>query len=223
METKIREFDWTDDAGTDRKLYIRKPTAEEMDRAKYEYTKVYNEALSENIMPKTALKNRLEESGVNLTEMERVASEKFIEINDLIDELEEARKKEDKSLVHELKSKMSIIRADVTAKRTVIRDYLANCADTIAEDARDSYLTANIIMEDGKALIDSTHTDLKKAMKERYDKYRKDEYSSLRRAAEFHFVTLQYGLDPDFLEKLPERQKESWETQKEDKAEESKE
>jgi len=211
-DEKARKFTWVDNQGAKLNLNIRRPTGEEVQASDWEYARIFNEAIQEGIIPRAALISILQERGINFDKQQEEVTVMQDELNALITELEEVRKKEDKGKVTEVKDDIKDLRDKLIVKRTAISDYTRNCAESMANDARDVFVLATILEKDGESFFNSKQIGTRQAMRERLKKFQKDEYTTLRLQGSYEFMTFANGLPSNFMEQFPERQSEKWET-----------
>lgn len=211
QDEKAREFTWIDAQGKSRKLQIRRPNNEEIQASDWEYARVFNEAIAEGIVPRAALINMLQERGINFDKQNEEIQTMQDELNSLIEELKEVRKKKDKDAVGDLKEDIKDLRGKLVTKRTAISDYTRNCAEQMANDARDTFVLATILEENSKPFFEVRESsNLRLTMRERLKKFQKDEYGTLRLQGSYEFMTFANGLASNFTEQFPENQAEDW-------------
>lgn len=197
------------------KLRLRMPTTDEMNWAEWEYAKVFNNAISEGIRPRSALISILIDNGINIDEMQREADDITSQIFQKETELMQARNEKDKEKVNQIKEELSNLRESLFRKNAVIRDYLRQSAESKAEESRDAFLMANILEyadgpNKGQPYYKAISREPRKAAKERYQKYLDDKDFIFKMKVSVEYMTFINGLPSDFMDKFPEKQKEEW-------------
>lgn len=202
--------------GKDTKLSIRQPTTEELNWADWEYARVFNSAISEGIRPRSALIDMLAENGIKVEEMQEEAIEISKQVTDMEKELEKARADKDKAEIKRIKENLKELREALLRKNTVVRDYLRQSAEGKADEARDSFMMINLVEfaegpNTGKPFYTVIAKEPKKMAKERYKRFQDEVDFMFKMRLSVEYMTFINGLPADFLDNLPENQKESWE------------
>jgi len=210
-EETERAFTWVDSTGKSQELVIRRPTAEEIQASDWEYARVFNEAIAEGIMPRAALISMLKDRGINFEKEDQEITIMQSELDTLVGDLEEARKNQAKEKVSDLKDDIAALRQKVIERRTAVSDYTRSSAESLANEARDLFVLATVIEQNKEPYFKASNSsNLRLAMKERLKKINKTEYMTLKMQASFEFMTFANGLSSNFMEKFPEKQKETW-------------
>jgi hypothetical protein len=205
-----RQFTWRDANNLEHKLEIRRPTSEEISASDFEYARVFNEAVMEGISPRSALVAALRERGIDFEAQGTEIDSMQEDLNRMIEDLETARDSIDKDKVPGLKDEIKYLRQRIVEKRSALTEFGRQSAEQMANDARDLFVLATVIEENGKPFLASPQTNLKLAMKERLRKISSSEYAGLRMIAGYEFMTFANGLKSDFVSQFPENLKESW-------------
>lgn len=213
-----REFEFPV-GGNVTQLKLRQPTTEELNWGEWEYARIFNSAISEGIRPQSALVASLAENGIKITDMQDEASEVMNQVAEAEKDLAKAREAGNKDDINRIKDDLKELRELLMQKNTVTRDYLRQSAEGKANEARDAFLMANLVEfadgpKVGKSYYNAVAQDSKQAAKSKYKKFQEDKDFNFKARLTVEYITFINGLPVDFMESLPENQKEKWEEPK---------
>jgi hypothetical protein len=175
---------------TEKKYYVKSPTAEDIRGADWEYSKIYTKSLVAGITTSAEMTDILTRRGIIGPEFEQRSNELSFELSNKISALEDAASSEEKaSLAYEV-SKARDILFQWTQR---LNQPMSNTCEQISDDARLEFLTSRLIVDENGVAIWSD-----------YDKYLHEKEQSLAQQAKFEVILYLQGLDSDFLDKTPE-------------------
>ncbi len=175
---------------TEKKYYVKSPTAEDIRGADWEYSKIYTKSLVAGITTSAEMTDILTRRGIIGPEFEQRSNELSFELSNKISALEDAASSEEKaSLAYEV-SKARDILFQWTQR---LNQPMSNTCEQISDDARLEFLTSRLIVDENGVAIWSD-----------YDKYLHEKEQSLAQQAKFEVMLYLQGLDSDFLDKTPE-------------------
>ena len=203
-----RSFEVTKEDDTVLKLSVRMPTAEEQQAGDWEYSKAFNRAIVNGILPASRLQEILTENGVWTTAKDEAIEAKAEEVRDLTIKLEEAKAKKEKE---ELAEKLGQERSNLLNMRQELNDLLAHSAENKADEAQRNFLVALVVeTEDGKPYWGSI------------DKFNKETDGNIIFRAVYEYMTFINDVPSDFAASLPENQVQEEEIEVEPAKEEDK-
>lgn len=175
------------------RVKIRKPSLAENRKGEWEYSRVFNTAITEGILPREALIEKVREIG-RWTDIDDAKVESFKEqIAVLTTDLEAAAAAKDVENTERLRLELSKARTEYFMHIQKLNVYLANCAEEKANDARVMRLVfLCTTKEDG--------TPYWKTMKDLEEDTDIQSYSIIL----YNFTFLLNGVDENFLNNLPE-------------------
>lgn len=196
METKEKEkdsrrsFEFQVSEDETKTYYLGMPTSEQIRKADWHYSKVYNKALVEGIATESEMTSILLERGIIGKEYEMKKQELQLTLATkllLLDELKEEEEKAKLALeVRNLRDELYKMNQQVTGP-------LSNTCEQMANDAKTEYLTSVVLQnEDGSLVWDS------------YDDFIAEGDQRLVIKSRYEVILWMEGLDQDFLENTPE-------------------
>jgi hypothetical protein len=169
---------------------ITLPTAEEIRQGDWKYSKTYNEALLAGITTQGEMLDILKRRNIIGEKYDERGEELKVRIGEKIVEMETET---DKDKRRQLAIEVSDIRQELFSHNQLVNGPLANTCEQMSEDARLDYITSCIVKKaDGTPVWSS------------YEEYSKEENRAFSMRARFEVLLYMQGLDPDFLEKVPE-------------------
>lgn len=176
---------------TGEKFFIAGPTAEDIRLSDWLYSKTYNRALVEGIATASEMEEALRKRGILGPEYD----EKLSKVKDTIGKkIVDMELSSDKKERKELAEEVSLLREELFVLNQRINGPMSNSIENMSEDARLECLTSCLVQkEDGSRVWAS------------YDEYLTEDNSDLSFKARFETMLFLQGLEPDFLEKTPER------------------
>ncbi len=174
--------------------YIANPSGEDIRKADWQYSKVYNQAIVDGFLTQTQMLDYLKDKGIlddeYTEELERVRTSLAAELFRLENILNESPNEEKESCALAVAS----LRDELFRLNQKINGPMGNTCENLAEDARTEFLTSRIIQEkDGERLWEDFAT------------YREEENTPLTVKSRFEVMLWMQGLGSDFLENTPEQ------------------
>ncbi len=185
-----RSFEWMVDENTTVKYYLGIPTSDQIRKADWHYSKIYNKALVEGVATEAEMMDILRQRKIYspeyLEKLENLQIEIALKINEL-SLIEDEREKSDLAMVvRELRDKLYQWNQRITGP-------LSNTCERMAEDAKMEYLTSVAVqMEDGTPVWET------------YDEFVEEPQQKFSIKCRFEVLLWMQGLEPDFLDKTPE-------------------
>lgn len=123
------------------KFFTRTPTLVEVQEADWEFSRVFNKAITSGILPRAALLKRLVDSGVWSEEKDNITQKLRTELNSLISRITEMRdnKEDEKELDGVVRSAESV-RMALAMHLQELESLMAHTAEQKADDARTYHL-----------------------------------------------------------------------------------
>ena len=173
------------------KFFIAGPTAEDIRLSDWTYSKTYNKALVEGIATAAEMEEALKKRGILGEEYNKRVEEVKDTIGSKIVEMELSS---DKIARKVLAEEVSVLREELFVLNQRVNGPMSNSIENISDDARLECLTSCIVQrEDGTRVWSS------------YDEYLVEENRDLGFRSRYEVMIFLQGLEPDFLDKAPER------------------
>lgn len=177
-------------AGGSERYYIESPTAEDIRKADWQYSKTYTQCLIEDITTQAEMLDILTRRGIIGPEFEQRAEELNKNLAHKIIELEDAEGVDKKE---RLAKDVADARNELYKWNQRLTGPMNNTAEQISDNARLEYLTSCMVVDNnGKRVWES------------YDNYLKEKSQDLSIRALYEVMLYLQGLDSDFLDKTPE-------------------
>jgi len=175
-------------------FFIAAPTGEDIRKADWQYSKVYNQAIVDGFLTQAEMAELLESKKIISEEytqrLETTRISLGAEIFKLENLMDVATEEEKEAVALEV----SRLRDELFRLNQRVNGPMANTCENLAEDARTDFLTSRVVEnKDGtKAWAD-------------YDAYRNEENTALAIKSRFEVMLWMQGLESDFLENTPEQ------------------
>jgi hypothetical protein len=188
-----REFEVTLINGQKVKLTTRTPINQEVQDSDFEYSKTFNKAIMNGILPQSRLMASFVENGVWGDEKEKSIEDTRQKVNVLEKELLAAPEAEKNMIAKTLKlerDKLFVARQERT-------DLVAHSAEARADEAQRNYIVSRVteLASSSGTRVWPTHRD-----------FIDEKDGGLVFRAVYEYLTYANGLDSDFVSKLPENQ-----------------
>jgi hypothetical protein len=175
--------------------FIANPTGEDIRKADWQYSKIYNRAILDDLLTQAQMIDLLKKQGVisedYASEVEETRSKLAAEIYKLesLPESTSDLQMEDAALV------VAASRDELFRLNQRVNGPMGNTCENIAEDARVEFLTSRVLqLRDGTPVWKD------------YDEYLNEENTALSVKSRFEVMLWMQGLNSDFLENTPEQQ-----------------
>lgn len=189
-----REFSMEID-GEEVSYYIANPTGADIRKADWQYSKIYNQAILDDLLTQSQMIDLLKKQGVisenYATEVEETRSKLAAEIyklEALPDSIEDAEREEAALSVAASRDELFRLNQRVNGP-------MGNTCENIAEDARVEFLTSRLLQNKDNSKL-----------WEDFDDYLNEENTALSVKSRFEVMLWMQGLNSDFLENTPEQQ-----------------
>ena len=175
--------------------FIANPTGEDIRKADWQYSKVYNQAILDDLLTQAQMVDLLKKQGVisdnYATEVEETRSKLAAEIYKL-ESLPESTADFDRE---EAALSVAATRDELFRLNQRVNGPMGNTCENISEDARVEFLTSRVLQKkDGSKLWEDFHA------------YLNEENTALSVKSRFEVMLWMQGLNSDFLENTPEQQ-----------------
>jgi hypothetical protein len=174
--------------------FIANPSGEDIRKADWQYSKIYNQAILDDLLTQAQMVDLLKKQGIiseeYATEVEVVRASLAAEIYKLenLPDSTPDLEREDAAL------SVAATRDELFRLNQRVNGPMGNTCENISEDARVEYLTSRIVQnKDGSKLWED------------FDAYRNEENTALSVKARFEVMLWMQGLNSDFLENTPEQ------------------
>lgn len=178
-------------SGKEVKLSTRVATQEELNDAEFEYSKAFNHAIMNGIMPQSRMLSELLKNGIWSEERDEAIEEqrqKVIKLEDLMDDEETDKER----VAEELKEARTLL-YEMRQEKT---DLLSHTAEAKADEAQRSFIVSRVT-EDAKSGI---------RVWKKFNDYVTEEDANLVFRATYEYLTFVNNLPSDFMDQLPENQ-----------------
>lgn len=175
--------------------FIANPTGEDIRKADWQYSKVYNQAIIDEFLTQSQMVDVLKEKGIisdDYTErVDRTRTSLAAELFKLENLLDEASDFDREAVALEV----AALRDELFQLNQKVNGPMGNTCENLAEDARTEYLTSRIIEKrDGSKIWEA------------FEDYKQEENTALCVKSRFEVMLWMQGLGSDFLENTPEQQ-----------------
>jgi hypothetical protein len=184
-----RSFEYTVD-GDEKEFFLQVPNSEQINKAEWHYSKVYNKALVEGVATTAEMIDILTTRGLYGPDYEKKLQELQVNIAVKLAEMHNATEDDKKEA---LAMEVANLRDELYRWNQRITGPLSNSCEQMAEDAKTEYLTSVCVFDAaGNSVWDS------------YDAFVGEKNQGLALRARFEVLLWLQGLDADFLDKTPE-------------------
>jgi len=171
--------------------YLGLPTSEQIRKAEWHYSKVYNKALVEGVATTSEMMDILTKRGLYGPEYEKRLQELQVDIAIKIASMQNEQVDEAKAtLAHEVET----LRDDLYRWNQRLTGPLSNSCEQMADDAKTEYITSVVVQDEAGDLVWKGYED-----------FVAEKNQGLALKARFEVMLWLQGLDADFLDKTPER------------------
>jgi hypothetical protein len=175
--------------------FIANPTGEDIRKADWQYSKIYNQAILDDLLTQSQMVELLKKQGVisqgYADEIEEIRSKLAAEIYKL-ENLPESTSDADRE---EAALDIAATRDELFRLNQKVNGPMGNTCENIAEDARVEFLTSRILQKkEGSPLWKD------------FNEYLNEENTALAIKARFEVMLWMQGLHSNFLETTPEQQ-----------------
>jgi len=175
-------------------FFIANPTGEDIRKADWQYSKVFNQAMVDGFLTQSQMLGFLKEKGILNEEytdqLEHTRISLGAELFKLENFMENATEQEKEFSAMEV----ARLRDELFQLNQRINGPMANTCENLAEDARTDFLTSRIIQKKDKTRYWPTFED-----------YKNEENTALAIKSRFEVMLWMQGLESNFLENTPEQ------------------
>lgn len=189
-----REFTLEVPEGEINHYFIANPSGEDIRKADWQYSKIYNQAIVDGFLTQAQMVEVLKDKGIlddkYTDKLDGVRTALAAELFKLENLLEEADESDREASALEVAG----LRDELFQMNQMVNGPMGNTCENLAEDARTEYLTSRIIQ---------TKTGDK--LWEEFEDYRSEDNTALCVKSRFEVMLWMQGLGSDFLENTPEQ------------------
>jgi len=172
-------------------FYLGMPTSEQIRKAEWHYSKVYNKALVEGVATTAEMMDILTKRGLYGPEYESKLQELQVNIALHIATMQNATE----DVIREAAAnEIQVLRDELYRWNQRLTGPLSNSCEQMAEDAKTEYLTSVVVQKEDGSLVWGD-----------YDAFVAEDNQGLALKARFEVLLWLQGLDSDFLDKTPEQ------------------
>lgn len=208
MAEDKRTFTVEQNDGKSVELTTRAPSNEELQKSEFEYSKEFNKAIVNGILPQARLISELVSNGVWSEDKDQAIEEQREKVIEMESKLQEIENEDEKKAFSESLAKQRQALLDMRQEKN---DMLAHSAEIKAENAQRNFLVSQV-------------TEYKqsgaKVWKD-YKAFQEEEDGNKLFLATYEYLTFINGLPSNFAEQLPENQVEVETSDEEASAEEA--
>lgn len=176
--------------GVVKRFYIAPPTADQLRKADWHYSKVYNRAMVEGIATTAEMMGILTKRGLYGDDYkERLMQLQVAVTTNIL----AAQSETDIDKKREFAQRASAAREELYGWNQRISGPLNNCCEQMADDAKMEYLTSAMVRDENDKPYWAT-----------YDEFLAEKNSNLALLARYEVLLTFQGLDKDFLDNMPE-------------------
>jgi len=175
-------------------FYIANPTGEDIRKADWQYSKIFNQAIVDGFLTHSQMFDLLKEKEIitddynDQLETNRITlGAELFKLENLMENATEEEKEFSAREVARLRDELFQLNQRINGP-------MANTCENLAEDARTDYLTSRIIQQKDKTRYWDT-----------FDDYKYEENTALAVKSRFEVMLWMQGLESDFLENTPEQ------------------
>lgn len=188
-EEERRSFDFTINDEV-KSFYLAMPSSEQIRKAEWHYSKVYNKALVEGVATTSEMMDILTKRGLYGPDYETRLQELNVDMALKIATMHNATEDGPReAAAHEVQ----LLRDELYRWNQRITGPLSNSCEQMAEDAKTEYLTSVVVQDDTETNVWSSYEDFV---------VEKNQGFALK--SRFEVLLWLQGLDADFLDKTPE-------------------
>jgi hypothetical protein len=185
-----RSFSFTHEDSSEGKYFLGMPTSEQIRKADWHYSKMYNKALIEGVATESEMVDILKKRGIVGEEYDKKKLELQVALVEKLTYMESAENMLEKG---RLALEAKVARDELFQWNQRATGPLSNTCEQMANDAKTEYLTSVILQkEDGSLLWDS------------YEDFVAEASQRLAIKSRYEVMLWLEGLEQDFLENSPE-------------------
>ena len=190
--TNRRKFTVELVSGEETNLTTRFPTNEELQDGEFEFSKSFNNAIINGILPEARLLAELMKNGIWDETKDQAIEDQRVKVVGLEEALSETEGSEKVSVAETL----GAARQELFGQRQARSELFAHSAEAKAEQAQRDVVVSRVTeYEKSGAPVWLT-----------FETYRKEQDNNLLFRATYEYMTFESGLDANFIEQLPENQ-----------------
>lgn len=188
-----REFTMEVD-GVEQSYFIANPSGEDIRKADWQYSKIYNQAILDDLLTQSQMIDLLKKQGVISQTYANDIEETRAQLAAEIYKLETLPEGTEDSFREDTALSVAATRDELFRLNQRVNGPMGNTCENIAEDARVEFLTSRIVQnKDGSNFWED------------FDAYRNEDNTALAVKARFEVMLWMQGLNSDFLENTPEQ------------------
>lgn len=190
-----REFIFEPQEGESEHYFIADPTGEDVRKADWQYSKIFNQALADGFPTQAQMIDVLKARGIISDDYTKEVEQTRIELATALFRLENLLPDATDFEREQAAIEVAALRDKLFRLNQRVNGPLANTCENLAEDARIEFLTARIIQKKDGTKVWSD-----------FEAYRATDNTPLTVKARFEVMLWLQGLESNFLEKTPEQE-----------------
>jgi len=181
--------------GEEREFFISDPSGEEIRKADWQYSKVFNQALADGFPTQAQMLETLKERGILSDEYTQEVEQVRVSLAAALFKLENMTDEEDEMEREGIAIEVAELRDRLFRLNQKVNGPLGNTCENLAEDARTEFLTSRVVQNKDGSKVWETHQE-----------YLDETNTSLTVKARFEVMLWLQGLESNFLENTPEQE-----------------
>ncbi len=175
-------------------FYIANPAGEDIRKADWQYSKVYNQAIVDGILTQSQMLDLLKEKGIVSQEYTEKLETVRISLGAELFKLENLMESSTEAEREISALEVARLRDELFQLNQRVNGPMSNTCENMAEDSRTDFITSRVVQNKDKSRSWPT-----------YEAYREEENTALAIKARFEVMLWMQGLESNFLENAPEQ------------------
>ncbi|MBD3260376.1 MAG: hypothetical protein GF334_01640 [Candidatus Altiarchaeales archaeon] len=189
-----REFTLENPDGETESYFIAQPSAADIRKADWQYSKVYNQAIVDGFLTQSQMLEVLKDKGILSEEYTEQLESVRINLAAELFKLENLGNETPDDDREAVAMEVARLRDQLFRLNQQVNGPMGNTCENLAEDARTEFLTSRVVQkQDGSRLWET------------FDDYQNEENSGLSVKARFEVMLWMQGLESNFMENTPEQ------------------
>jgi hypothetical protein len=175
-------------------FFIASPSGEDIRKADWQYSKVYNQAIVDGLLTQSQMLELLQDKGIINEEYTEKLETVRISLGAELFKLEHLMEKAEPQDKEASALEVARLRDELFQLNQRVNGPMSNTCENLAEDARTDFITSRVLQKKDGARIWKD-----------FDAYREEDNTALAIKARFEVMLWMQGLESNFLENTPEQ------------------